>query len=79
MSSFKCESCGQLQPEGTRRFKKITKIRMVIQEPIQEEDSHGLARVYSRHRFEIVEEENACQLCFEKRRPPEIVEIIDEP
>jgi len=71
--SFTCDFCGESQKPGTKPKRMVTKQRMVILEPQQEENPEtGMVRAISRHRFEIVETKSACPKCapIESARKP---------
>ena len=75
--SFICGFCGNGQPPNTKPEKIITKVRMVIGEPLQVEDFEtGMIRGISRERYEIVEEKFACPSCapIKRTKKPQVVE-----
>jgi hypothetical protein len=77
MFSFVCDICGK-EYEGVEPKKKVTKLRMIIMDPVESRDPEtGYLVITSRHKLQIVEQVDACPACF-KNTEPKIVEVTDQ-
>lgn len=76
--SFRCGCCGLPQQAGTKPVHLVTKVRLLLFEPIQTRDREGMLVISSRSREEIVEEKLACYSCASKAGKPEVVEVVQK-